>query len=125
MAGKVDRLMADPFLQAAVAGDDIGAVIDQFLAVARRHHALGERHADGRGKALAERPGRRLDAERVTMLGMAGRAAAELAETLQFPDRHVLDSRSGDAARIAASTRAPPKARSGRGPASPASRGRA
>jgi hypothetical protein len=38
MAGEVDRLVADAFLQAAVAGDHIGEMVDQLLAEPRRHH---------------------------------------------------------------------------------------
>ena len=89
MAGKVDRLVADAFLQAAVAGDHIGVVVDEFGAETGREHALGQRHADGGRNALAERAGGRLDAQRMAVFGMAGGAAAELAEALQLLDRHV------------------------------------
>ncbi len=68
---------------------DIGVVVDELGAEAGRHHAFGERHADGGGDALAERAGRRLDARRVAVFGMAGGADAELAEALQLLDRHV------------------------------------
>jgi hypothetical protein len=34
-------------MQAAIAGNHIGMVIDQRLAEARTHHFLAERHADG------------------------------------------------------------------------------
>ena len=40
-------------------------------------------------EALAERPGRGLDAERVAVLGMAGRAGPELPEAPQLVQRHV------------------------------------
>ena len=89
MAGQVDGLVADAFLQAAVAGDHIGVVVDQFGAITRDKQTLGKRHADGGGNALSERSGRRLDAERVSIFRMAGCAAAELAETLKLLDRHV------------------------------------
>ena len=55
MPGERDRLVADPFHQAAVTDNDVGPVIDQIFAVARRHHAFGQRHADGGGDALSER----------------------------------------------------------------------
>ena len=80
MPGEPDRLVADAFHQIAVAGDDIGLVIDQLVAEARIQHALGQRHADGSRDALAERAGRRLDAGGVAVFGMAGAGAAELAE---------------------------------------------
>ena len=89
MAGEIDRLLADAFHQAAVAGDDVGVVIDEVVAEARGHRALGDRHADRRRQTLAERAGRRLDAQRVAVFGMAGRLRAELAETLDLLDRHV------------------------------------
>ena len=41
---------------------------------------LGERHADGIGETLAERAGRRLDADLDLALRMARGARAELAE---------------------------------------------
>ena len=83
MPGEVDRLVADAFHQAAVAGDHVGEVVDQFVAEAGVHHALGERHADRGGEPLAERPGGGLDAERVAVFGVAGGRRAELAEALR------------------------------------------
>ena len=89
MPGDRQRLVADPLHQAAIAAKDVGVVIDDVAAELRRQHALGERHADRIAEPLAERPGRRLDAGRVTALGMAGGAAAELPEMLDLVDRHV------------------------------------
>ncbi len=83
MARERDRLVADAFHQAAVAGDDVGVVVDDVVAEPRIQQALGERHADRVGEALAERARRRLDAGRVPVLGMARRLGAELAEVLQ------------------------------------------
>ena len=57
-----DRLVADAFHQVAVAGDDIGLVIDQIVAEAGVQDALGQRHAHGIGDALAQRAGGGLDA---------------------------------------------------------------
>ena len=54
------------------------------------HDALGERHADGIGEALAERAGGRLDAGGMAVFGVAGGLRAELAEILDLVDRHVL-----------------------------------
>ncbi len=89
MAGKVDRFVTDAFLQTAIAGDDIGVMADEVVAVPSRQHSLRQRHPDRCCKALSERPGRRLDPQRMPVFGMAGGAAAELTETLQFLDRHV------------------------------------
>ena len=36
MAGERDRFLADAFHQAAVAGDHVGAVVDEIVAEARR-----------------------------------------------------------------------------------------
>ena len=89
MPGERQRLVADPLHQAAVAAEHIGVVIDEVVAELGGEQALGERHADRIGDALAERPGRHLDAGREAALGMAGGAAAELAEMLQLVERHV------------------------------------
>ena len=80
MAGEADRLVVDALHQAAVAGDDEGAVIDQLVAVDRVQMALGDRHADRHRQALAERAGGHLDPGQLEILGMAGARAAELAE---------------------------------------------
>ena len=106
------------FHQAAVAGQHIGVVVDEVVAEGGVQDALGERHADAVGEALAERAGGRLDAGGVAVFGMAGGVRAELAEMLDLVDRDVGDSRSDRAANRAASSRGRPTARSGRGPAS-------
>ena len=46
--GQRNGLMADPLHQTAVSGHDPGAVVDQVLAIARRHRAFGHGHANGR-----------------------------------------------------------------------------
>ncbi len=86
MAGEIDRLVADPFHQAAVAGDDIGAMVDDRLAETGVGEALGDRHADGCRQPLAERAGRRLDAGRVLILRMPRRHGAELTKVLEVLD---------------------------------------
>src|SRR5690606_40504240 len=90
MARKADRLMAHAFHEVAVRGEHIGVMIDDAAAVTLAEHAFGQRHADGGGDALAEGAGRRLDARRVAIFGVACGPAAELAEIPDFPDRHVL-----------------------------------
>ena len=87
--GQRNRLVADALHQTAVAGEHIGKVIDHPIAETRSHHALGQRHADGVRQTLAERSGGGFDAGCVTVFGMAGGAAAELAEILDLFDRHV------------------------------------
>ena len=85
--------MADALHQAAVAEEDPGAVIDEGVAGAVElgsEQLLGERHAHGVGQALAERAGGGLDAGRVADLGVAGGAAVELAEALEFFHRQLV-----------------------------------
>ena len=67
----------------------IGVVVDdRLLAVVDRGEVrFGDREADRVGEALAERPGRDLDARRDVNLGVAGRLAAELAEVLEIVER--------------------------------------
>jgi hypothetical protein len=81
--------VADAFQQAAVAGEDRGAMIDDVRAELGRQHAFGDRHPDRVAEALAERPRRHLDPARMAALGMPRRAAAELAETLDLIQRHL------------------------------------
>ena len=71
MAGQGDRLLADAFHQAAVAADDVGVVIDDIAAEALGEQALGEREAHRVAEALAERPGRGLDAAGMAVFGVA------------------------------------------------------
>ena len=61
MPGKPDRLMVDAFHQAAVAGDDEGAMVDQIVAINGVQMPLGDGHSDRGGDPLAERAGGRLD----------------------------------------------------------------
>ena len=89
MARERDRLLADALHQAAVAADDISVVIDDIAAEAFGEQALREREAHRVAEPLAERAGRGLDAAGVTVFGVAGGAAAELAKMLQFVERHV------------------------------------
>ena len=89
MAGQRDRFVADAFHQTAVAGEHVGEMIDQIVAVAGVANAFGERHAHGVAKALAERSGRGFDARRRTVFGMPGSAAAQLAKGLDLFDGHV------------------------------------
>ncbi len=89
MAGQGDRFLADAFHQAAVARDDVGEVVDDIAAEALAERTLGQREAHRVAEALAQRAGRRLDAARMAVLGMAGGSGAELAELLQLVEGHV------------------------------------
>ena len=62
MTGQRDHLLADALLQAAVADQRVGVVVDELRPEPLVQEGFGERHAGGVGDALAERPGRDLDA---------------------------------------------------------------
>ena len=87
MPGERCGLVADAFHQIAVAGDDVGAVIDEPVAEARVQVPLGDRHADGVGEALAQGTGGGFDAGHGAVFGMAGARAAQLAEALDVVER--------------------------------------
>src|SRR5437762_853362 len=80
MAGQGGGLLADAFHQAAVAGDDVGIVIDDIAAEPVGEQALGEGEAHRVAEALAERAGSSLDAAGMAVLGMSRGAAADLAK---------------------------------------------
>ena len=90
MPGEPDRLVVDALHQAAVAGDDEGAVVDQLVAVNGVEVPLGDRHADRHRHALPQRPGRHLDAGKLEILGVPRRRRAELAEVLDVVERRPL-----------------------------------
>ena len=90
VAGQADRLVADALHQAAVAGDDPGAVIADLGAEFGAHGFLGHGEADGVGNALAERAGRGLDPLHFLVFGMAGGDRTQLAEVLDLLQRHLL-----------------------------------
>ena len=87
MPGQANRFMVDPFHQAAVTGDDPGLVIHQIIVEHRVEMAFRNRHADGGGKALSQRAGRRFDAFQLEIFRMAGTWRAELAEILDILER--------------------------------------
>ena len=92
-AGERRGFVRDAFHQAAVAHEHPGAVVDdgEFGPVeALRQQFFGERHADGVGEALAERPGRGFHARRHEVFRMARRLRIELAEVLELVHRQVV-----------------------------------
>ena len=84
MAGERDHLLTEAFLQATVANEGPGAVVDQAGAEARIQIGLGYRHAEGVGNALAERTRGDLDAAGGLELGVTGAMRAQLAEGLDL-----------------------------------------
>ena len=89
MPGERRRFVRDAFHEAAVADEAVGVVIDDrraVLVVLRCEQFLGERHAHGVGEALAERAGRRFDADLEIALRVSRGARAQLAEFLQLID---------------------------------------
>ena len=72
--------MAHAFHQAAVPGDDPGAVVDEVGPVFGRQLALGHGEADAVGQALTQRPGSGLDARHMAELRVAGGLRTPLAE---------------------------------------------
>ena len=93
MPGERRGLGGDALHQVAVGDDREDVVVLDVLAEALAQEALGERHADAVGEALAERAGRDLDAGRhvhVVELRVARRDRAPLAEALQVVERDVV-----------------------------------
>ncbi len=88
--GERSRLVRDPLHEAAVAGDDVGAVVAHVAAEGGAQPAFGEGHAHRVAHALAQRPGGDVDPRRVAGLGVPGRPAAPLAELAQVLQREVV-----------------------------------
>ena len=76
--------VADAFHQAAVAGDDPGAVVDQAFAEFCREQTLRDGHADGGRQALAQRAGGHLDRGMFAVFRVAGGGGMELAEVFEI-----------------------------------------
>lgn len=88
VTGERARLRADALLQAAVAAENVGVVVDDVIArlvEARGRVRLGDGNAHRVGDALAERAGADLDAG-VVHLGVAGGLGVELSKVLQVVD---------------------------------------
>ena len=91
MPGQRSGLGPDAFHQVAVAAQGVDVVVEQIEAgavVAGGQPALGDRHADAVADALPQRPGRRLHAAGVAVLGMSGATAVQLAEAADVVQRH-------------------------------------
>ena len=108
MAGKPDRLVVDAFHQAAVAGDDEGAVIDQLVAIDRVQMPLGDRHADRHRHALPSGPVVTSMPGSSKFSGWPAVGRAELAEVLDVVERRPLVAGQVEQARRSASSRGRP-----------------
>ena len=85
-----ERLGGDALHHAAVAAERERVVVDDLIARLveySREMRLRHRHADRHAHAGAQRPRRRLDADRVAVLRMARRQRAILAELLHIVER--------------------------------------
>ena len=85
--GKPDGFLRDAFHQAAVAGDDPGAMIDEIVAEHGVEMALRHCHADRHGQPLPQRPGGGFDTGELEIFRVAGAWAAKLAEVADVVDR--------------------------------------
>ncbi len=79
-----------PFLQAAVADERVGVVVDQPGAEAGVQIGLRDRHAERVGDALPQRAGRHFDAARRIELRMTFAVRTEFAEGLDLVERDLL-----------------------------------
>ena len=92
MTGLRSGLGRDPFLQVAIAGQDVGVVVHDGVTrsiEARCEGDLGDGHADGVGQALPQGTGGGLDAGGLAVFRMARGTASPLAEPLEFLQRQV------------------------------------
>ncbi len=93
VAGDRRGLLRDALHHVAVGADHVDVVVDDRVArtvEALVEDALGDRHPDGVGDPLAERPGRDLDPGRVAELGVAGGTRTPLAKLLEVLQREVV-----------------------------------
>ena len=82
--GEADGFLADAFHEAAVTGDHIGVVIDEFLAVLGALDLFGHGETDSVGDALAKGAGRGFNGVEEKILGVARGQGAHLAEVLDL-----------------------------------------
>ena len=115
-------LRRDALLEVAIRHEPEDAVVDDLVARPVElggEAALRDRHPDTVRESLAERTGRRLDAGRQPVFGVARRFRAPLAEALEIVQRDRRSPSGGGASR-AACWHARPTGRSGRDWANPA-----
>ena len=79
-ASKSDGLLADPFHQATVPGDDIGVMVLNFFAVGGTQYFFGDGEANRIGNPLSQWASRGFNARRVAIFWMPGGFCTPLAE---------------------------------------------
>ena len=89
LAGQRQRFLADAFHQAAVAGDDIGVMVNHLGPPAGAQRFLGNGKAHGIAQPLAQRARGGLNALGMAEFRMAGGDRAPLAEVADLFDGHV------------------------------------
>ena len=90
VARQRNHLLPDAFLQAAIADEGIGEMIDQPGAEAGALRGFGDGHAEGVGDALPERPGGDLDALARVEFRVAFAVRAQFPETPDLVERNLL-----------------------------------
>ncbi len=91
VSGQRGCLAGDALHHAAVTAEGVDVVVEDVEPCAVEVLRLpfrGDRHPDGRGEAVSERPGRRLDPGGPAVLRMSRTARIELAEALQVVERN-------------------------------------
>ena len=88
--GKPDSLVIDALHEVAIAGNDVGAMVDEVVAVDRIEVPLGNGHPNGHCEALPKRSGRDFNAGKLKILGVPRARRAELPETLDVVDCRLL-----------------------------------
>ena len=95
MASQRGRLMGNPFHQVAITGDDVGEMVKHReirLIKMFSQPLLGDRHTDGVTHTLPQRSGGCLHTDGVTVLRMARRLAAPLAQMFDLFQRQRVTS---------------------------------
>mmetsp|Transcript_37023 Transcript_37023/g.110873 ORF Transcript_37023/g.110873 Transcript_37023/m.110873 type:complete len:244 (-) Transcript_37023:697-1428(-) len=93
MTREAGRLGRDALLEASVAADHVGVVIEEGGGVGGREVTLGDGEADGVGDALAERASGHFHAIRAKILWMSGCFAPQFPKFPQIVHRRPLVSR--------------------------------
>ena len=88
-ARKSDGLLADPFHQATVPGDDIGVMVLNFFAVGGTQYFFGDGEANRIGNPLSQWASRGFNARRVAIFWMPGGFCTPLAEVFDLIERHI------------------------------------
>src|SRR5581483_3138541 len=93
MAGERGALLRNAFHEIAIAADEVGIVIDDFVTRAVEvsgEPRFGDRKSETVGKTLAERASGDFDAGGIAAFGVAGSAAAPLSKALELLERKIV-----------------------------------